>query len=93
MNNYIEVFRFQLELAWIKEEVFKTGDSFVLMCSMSIWIRKQLLQMQKMANFRKLCLICAYIMLIQIQGKLETTDITYWRIKPPITSIPEDNVD
>jgi hypothetical protein len=42
-----------------------------------MWIRKQLLQMQKMANFRKLCLICAHIMLIQIQGKLETATVFF----------------
>lgn len=44
-------------------------DYFDLMSSVSTWFRSHFEELQKMANLRKLCLICAQVLIIQIQGK------------------------
>jgi hypothetical protein len=44
-------------------------DYFDLMSSVTTWIRSHFEELQKMANLRKLCLICAQVLIIQIQGK------------------------
>jgi hypothetical protein len=48
-------------------ELFLTPES---MRSVTAWLRRQVEQLKKMANLRKLCFVSAHFLILQIQGKL-----------------------